>query len=179
MPYHTRSDRLTWNPGKGEVTGRNPSPHRRVFSPGRGSPTRGGLRAIRAWRGLADRSRYAASWEAVAPPLRDTVDAAGWILALRTSRAPLGRCLWRRPAETSSLTDPAAEQAFAVVRFTSRFEAAEGVEETVAATRHADGRWRIAGYFIGTSDVPARPATARGGAARARTCCAPSPERVL
>lgn len=105
------------------------------------------------WLGFVDDGRHALSWSAAAPPLRDAVPEVDWVLALRSTRAPLGRCLSRRPVSTTSLWGLASEprEAFVVTRFESRFEADPDAVELVTAVRCGDGAWRATSYFIEVS----------------------------
>jgi type IV secretory pathway VirJ component len=106
-----------------------------------------------AWLDALDKRHYAASWTAAAPPLRDAIREGDWYTALRTVRAPLGRCL-RRGLRTRALLDPpsgAPADPWVVLRFETHFERRQEVSETLAVQRSGDGRWRVAAYFVGES----------------------------
>jgi hypothetical protein len=104
-----------------------------------------------AWLDAVDRRHYAASWTGAAPVLKDAVREDDWCTALRTVRAPLGRCLGRSLRTGAQVAPPDGSPAdpWVVLRFETRFERSHGVTETVAVERNSDSRWRVAAYFVG------------------------------
>jgi hypothetical protein len=109
----------------------------------------------RAWLTLVDEGRYAASRAATTDALRDAIDQDDWLTALRSARAPLGPCLSRELGSRGLFALPGdAGPGWAVIRFLSCFERKCQVTETVAASQEADGRWRVAAYFVGDPADP-------------------------
>lgn len=107
--------------------------------------------AARSWLRRVDDGRHPASWAAAAPVLRQEIGAREWDAALRAVRAPLGRCLWRQLRSRATVEGPdgALKGPYVVIRFESAFERREATVETVTPVLGADGRWRVAAYFIG------------------------------
>lgn len=105
----------------------------------------------RSWLRLVDDGRHTASWAAAAPLLREAVGPRAWDAALRAVRAPLGRCLWRNQRSRAVVEGPpgALRGPFVVIRFESVFERRSRAAETITPVLDADGRWRVAAYFIG------------------------------
>ncbi len=107
--------------------------------------------SARAWLRLVDDDRHFESWSEAASLLREEVSPRDWAEALRRTRAPLGRCLCRKPEPCAAVEGPPGERRgpYVVTRFESVFERRGHAIETVTAMRGPDGRWRVAAYFIG------------------------------
>jgi serine/threonine-protein kinase len=105
----------------------------------------------RAWLDLVDDGRYAVSWTAAAPILRQTTGEEDWETALRSVRVPLGPCHGRTLHSQTTVNgfDGIPPGPYAVIRFESRFDGRPGVIETVTTCLGEDGRWRVAAYFVG------------------------------
>ena len=105
----------------------------------------------RSWLRLVDDGRHPASWAAAAPLLREEVGLREWDAALRSVRAPLGRCLWRKVRSRAAVEGPpgALRGPYVVIQFDSVFERRSRAAETITPVLGADGRWRVAAYFIG------------------------------
>jgi hypothetical protein len=103
-----------------------------------------------SWLRLVDESRHPASWSAAAPLFREEVGRQDWDTALHATRAPLGRCSWRKLQSRAAVSGPSGdlEGPYVVIRFESAFERRGPVAETITSVRCPDGRWRVAAYFI-------------------------------
>jgi serine/threonine-protein kinase len=103
-----------------------------------------------SWLQLVDDERHPASWAAAAPLLREEIGPREWDAALRTVRAPLGRCLWRKLRSRAVVEGPpgALRGPYVVIRFDSEFERGGSAGETITPVLGPDGRWRVAAYFI-------------------------------
>ena len=104
----------------------------------------------RSWLRLVDEGRHTASWATASSLLKEEVGPSGWEAALRAVRAPLGRCLSRALRSSTVVEGPSGDLhgPYVVIRFDSVFEGESTVAETVTPVRGADGRWRVAAYFI-------------------------------
>ncbi len=104
----------------------------------------------RVWLDLIEHGRYAVSWTAAAPALRQAIAEEEWEVALRSVRAPLGPCRSRvlRSRTTVEAFPGVPPGPYTVIRFESHFERRRGVVETVTTNLGSDGRWRVAAYFI-------------------------------
>jgi hypothetical protein len=106
--------------------------------------------AARAWLRLVDEGRHTASWAAASSLLKEEVGPRGWDAALRAVRDPLGRCLSRTLRSRDVVEGPPGDLRgpYVVIRFDSVFEGRSPVAETITPVLGADGRWRVAAYFI-------------------------------
>ena len=108
--------------------------------------------AADAWLGLVDRMRYDESWDSAAAPFRQAVARADWgeaVLQARHRLEPIvARKLLRGTFRTTLPDAPAGE--YVVLQYEAQGARGTGVVETVTPMRGADGRWRVAGYFIRT-----------------------------
>jgi len=107
--------------------------------------------AARAWLRLVDDGPHPASWTSAAPLLREEVGPREWDAALRSARAPLGRCFWRRLQSCAAVEGPPGDLRgpYVVIRFESVFDRGNRAIETITPMRGPDGRWRVAAYYIG------------------------------
>ena len=106
--------------------------------------------AAREWLRLVDGGRCSASWEKAAPAFRIALTPDQWDEAVRSVRAPLGRCT-SRALRSHRLVDalPGAPRGpYVVLRFDAEFEHGAHAVETVTPVRGADDRWRVASYFM-------------------------------
>jgi hypothetical protein len=106
--------------------------------------------AARSWLDLVDRGCYEAGWDAAAPAFKSMVAREEWHRAVRSTRAPLGRCLSRTLVSHKLVDSPGGvpRGPFVVLRFESDFEQGRHAVETVTPVHGDDDRWRVAGYFI-------------------------------
>ncbi|HXY39037.1 MAG TPA: DUF4019 domain-containing protein [Vicinamibacteria bacterium] len=103
------------------------------------------------WLRFVDEGRHAASWSAASSILRQGTEAAAWAAALRSVRAPLGRCLSRALRSQVAVEGPgdARHEPYVVARYDSVFERLGRKTETVTLAQDAEGCWRVAAYFVG------------------------------
>jgi len=106
--------------------------------------------AARGWLRLVDDGRHPASWAQATPLLREEVGPVEWDKALRAARDPLGRCSRRALQSHAAVEGPPGDLhgPYVVLRFESVFERLSRSVETITLMRGADGRWRVAAYFI-------------------------------
>jgi hypothetical protein len=106
--------------------------------------------AARAWLDLVDAGRYPESWDEAAPVFQAAITKPQWAQALAAVRQPLGRCLSRavRTRKTVESRPNGPKGPYVVIEIAARFEAKPEAVETVTPALGADGRWRVAGYFI-------------------------------
>jgi hypothetical protein len=107
-------------------------------------------RAARDWLALADAADAAGTWTAAASLFRDAVPEDEWARSLDAARAPLGAVVARtlRAARAAAELPGAPDGEYVVLEFDTRFERKRAAVETVTPMRDADGRWRVAGYYI-------------------------------
>jgi hypothetical protein len=118
--------------------------------------------AALSWLALVDARLDDLSWDEAAPVLRLGVARAAWRTAGRAARGTLGWCVARRLRSRVPVEAPAEAPRgpYVVLRFESTFEGSGEAVETVMPALGADGRWRVASYFIETK---ASRATSRSG----------------
>jgi hypothetical protein len=114
--------------------------------------------AALSWLALVDARLDDLSWDEAAPVLRLGVDREAWRTAVRAARGSLGWCVARRLRSRAPVEGPAPAPRgpYVVLRFESTFEGDGAAVETVMPALGADGRWRVASYFV-ENPVPARP----------------------
>ena len=102
------------------------------------------------WLRLVDEGRHAASWTAAAPLLREEAGPTEWDAALQAVRDPLGRCLSRALRSRTAVAGPPGDLQgpYVVIRYETAFERCGCATETVTPVLGADGRWRVAAYFV-------------------------------
>lgn len=106
--------------------------------------------AARGWLALIDSNDFAASWQQAAALFKSSISQQQWLDALHGARTPLGKLQARTlqsamPAHTLPGAPPGD---YVVIQYRTRFDNRAEAIETVTPQREADGRWRVAGYFI-------------------------------
>ena len=107
-------------------------------------------KAAESWLALTDSGKYAESWEQAATDFRDKVTKGQWIDALTQVRAPLGKVVSRKlqsATYTTAIPKAPAGQ-YVIIRYSTDFENAKNMTETVTPMLDKDGKWRVSGYFI-------------------------------
>ena len=106
--------------------------------------------AAQAWLQLVDAGRYAESWDRSAALLRSALTQAQWEQQLHAVRGSLGKQASRTSKSAASTTTMPGAPAgrYVVIQFATTF-AHKQVVETVTLMLEANGRWRVAGYFLG------------------------------
>jgi hypothetical protein len=103
-----------------------------------------------SWLALVDSGKYAESWQECAQIFQAAVTQEQWQGALRATRDPLGKLLWRRlKGATYTKTLPGAPDGeYVVIHYESSFEHKQAAVETVTPMLDKDGKWRVSGYYI-------------------------------
>ena len=103
-----------------------------------------------AWLALVDSGNYGESWEQAAQFFKAAVNKEQWQSALRASRDPLGKLLFRKlKSATFTKTLPGAPDGeYVVITYESSFEHKQSAVETVTPMLDKDGKWRVSGYYI-------------------------------
>ncbi len=103
-----------------------------------------------AWLKIVDEGRFGQSWEEAAPVFKEAITKDQWLQALGAARSPLGTCLSRkRSARRLVESLPGAPKGpYVVIQFASAFQEKADAVETITPAWGADGRWRVAGYYI-------------------------------
>jgi hypothetical protein len=103
-----------------------------------------------AWLAVVDGGRYGESWDRASSIFRSAIGRDGWVAALAQTRAPLGHLKSRRLKSATFTTQPPGAPAgqYVIVQFESSFDHLPSGIETVTPALDADGKWRVAGYFI-------------------------------
>jgi hypothetical protein len=104
---------------------------------------------------LVDSGKYAESWQECAQIFQAAVTQAAvtkeqWQSALRATRDPLGKLLWRKlKGATYTKTLPGTPDGeYVVIHYESSFEHKQAAVETVTPMLDKDGKWRVSGYYI-------------------------------
>ncbi len=108
------------------------------------------MAAAEAWLASVDAGRFGESWERGAATFRQAVTRADWEKALVAARGALGGLVARKlVAATYSRQVPGAPAGeYVVIQYQARYENRPLAIETVTPMREADGRWKVAGYYI-------------------------------
>lgn len=121
--------------------------------------------AAREWLALADAGRVEQSWAVSSALFRGTLTATSWSLEYSAVRACLGAVRTRvlRGARVTRRMVGAPEAEYRVFRFHTTFEGQErALDERVTTMREADGRWRVAGYYVPAPWAPRPPLLGAG-----------------
>jgi hypothetical protein len=106
--------------------------------------------AAQAWLRLVDARRYDQSWDSAAAVFRGAVTKPAWSSAVKEGRAPfepLGeRSLLGATYSTQLPNVPPGE--YVVIQYRTKAGNGKIVVETITPTKDADGRWRVAGYYV-------------------------------
>ncbi len=106
--------------------------------------------AATAWLQTLDAGRYAQTWTDAAAMFQKGVPAATWETAVRAVREPVGALQSR--TESSAQATPSLpgvpDGTYLVLTYRSSFANKAFAVETIAAVLEADGRWKVAGYFL-------------------------------
>ena len=106
--------------------------------------------AARTWLGRVDAGQYADSWSSASTLFRQKISSAQWQAAAAAAREPLGALKSRslQSATPKSALPGVPDGEYMVIQFASSFEHKASAIETVTPMKDADGKWRVAGYFI-------------------------------
>ena len=106
--------------------------------------------AAKAWLALIDSGDYEKSWNTAAEYFQHAVAQQRWQQSLTAARKPLGKVVSRQLKSkqyTTSLPD-APDGQYVVIQYETSFENKHSAVETITPTLNADGKWRVAGYYI-------------------------------
>jgi|GEM_PF-373743 len=111
------------------------------------------IAAMNTWLADVDAGDYGRSWDTASSLFQKALARDAWIQALNQVRKPLGTASSRRllgaqlATKLPSPTGP-LEGEFVIAQFSTSFENAPKVVETVTFSKSPDGSWNCAGYFI-------------------------------
>jgi len=106
--------------------------------------------AAKAWLALVDSGDYEKSWNTAAEYFQNAVAQQQWQQSLTAARKPLGKVVSRQLKSTqytTSLPD-APDGQYVVIQYETSFEHKKSAVETITPMVNADGKWRVAGYYI-------------------------------
>jgi hypothetical protein len=106
--------------------------------------------AAKAWLALVDSGDYEKSWNTAAEYFQNAVAQQQWQESLTAARKPLGKVVSRQlkaKQYTTSLPD-APDGQYVVIQYETSFENKKSAVETITPMVNADGKWRVAGYYI-------------------------------
>lgn len=106
--------------------------------------------AAEGWGSLIDAGRYEDAWTESAAMARTSIDRERWIAELRKARASMGELQSRilKDASYSKQLPNAPSGVYYVIQYQSIFVNRLSANETLVMVLEADGRWRVAGYYI-------------------------------
>ena len=106
--------------------------------------------AAKAWLGVVDAGDYEKSWDEAAALFRQRVKKAEWQKSVGAVRGETGAMKTRELESTKAehRLPGVPDGDYVVLTYRSSFAQYPSATETVATTRDADGRWRVAGYFV-------------------------------
>lgn len=109
-----------------------------------------GRTAAETWLKQVDAGEYGRCWQEAAPYFKGITTEAHWTDLLGNVRLPLGKPVSRVAAvgEFSVVMPGMPDGAYVFLQFQTEFERKKTTVETVTCLRDADGRWKVAGYFI-------------------------------
>lgn len=108
------------------------------------------MAAAEEWLAAVDAGRFGESWERGSAAFRQAVTRADWEKALVSARGALGSLIGRKlvAANYSRQLPNAPAGEYVVIQYQARYENRPLAVETVTSMREADGRWKVAGYYI-------------------------------
>jgi hypothetical protein len=113
-------------------------------------PTAEATAAAREWLSVVDAGHYGQSWDEAAALFRQRISKSQWERAVGDVRKHTGALTTREleSAQAAQHLPGVADGDYVVIVYRSSFAAAPVATETVTPMRDADGRWRVAGYFV-------------------------------
>jgi len=107
--------------------------------------------AAEGWVDLVDSAKYAESWDAAAEMFQKYVTKQEWQRQVANARKPLGKFKSRKlldACNVSTQPDGPVDKNALLFQFEAAYEGRDKAIETVRVIKGADGKWRVAGYFI-------------------------------
>ena len=141
---------LPFTPVASAVRAQTPSPVATAPTTSHRADIAGGRAAAESWLGRVDAGEYGRSWQEAAPYFQSATTEAKWADLLGNVRLPLGKPARRQPtvAQFSASLPGMPDGAYVFLQFQTEFERQKLAVETITCLRDADGRWKVAGYFI-------------------------------
>lgn len=115
-----------------------------------GTPEEEAQQAAKSWLNLVDTGKYVESWKSAATLLKEKTSMDKWVKDFGVEHQKLGKVLSRKlksAVYTKKLKDAPGIEGV-VIKFDSSFPKMQQAIETIIPTREADGKWRVAGYWI-------------------------------
>lgn len=108
------------------------------------------LGAALSWLSLVDHGKYAESHAEAASYFKGALTADKWATTIKGVREPLGPVISRKVKKsTAAAALPGAPDGkYLVIVYETSFEKKAQAQETVTPMLDADGKWRVAGYYI-------------------------------
>lgn len=102
------------------------------------------------WLILVDSGQYQECWEQASKFFQDSVPLDQWLKAMESLRIPMGKNIARKVASTSYRTTlhRAPEGEYVVIKIEAQFENKASTNEMITLMLEADGKWRVAGYYL-------------------------------
>lgn len=120
------------------------------FSLAAGDREEAAVDTAQQWVALIDAGKYAESWDEAAQLFQESIRRPDWVKSLEMARAPLGNVITRQIRRTAHVTSlpGVPEGDYLIIEFDTSFDNRAAAIETVTPARDADGKWRVAGYYI-------------------------------
>ena len=102
------------------------------------------------WLNLVDEEKYEESWDETAAYFQGVISKEQWNSSMESVRKPLGEKLSRNLKSKQYRTNVpgAPDGEYVVIQFQTSFSNKKSAIETVTPMKDADGKWRVAGYYI-------------------------------
>jgi|GEM_PF-1079640 len=99
---------------------------------------------------LIDAGKYDESWEASAALVRQVITKAQWNQQIKPIRSAMGEMVSRtvKSAVYATSLPGAPDGQYVVIKFETVLKNKKQNVETVTPMKEADGKWRVAGYYI-------------------------------
>jgi Protein of unknown function (DUF4019) len=115
-----------------------------------GSPNAAAQQAAEQWLTLVDAGKYAESWDAAAPILKNNTGRKDWIAYLKDKRERLGKVVTRKLLKADPLKNvpglPPGQ--FVGMQYLTSFEKLKKGVEVVVPVLDQDGKWRVSEYVV-------------------------------
>jgi len=114
------------------------------------APNTAAQQATEQWLALVDAGKYAESWDAAAPILKNTSGRKDWIAYLKDKRERLGKVVSRKLLKAEALKNvpglPPGQ--FVGMQYRTSFEKLKNGVEVVVPVLDQDGKWRVSEYVV-------------------------------
>ena len=108
------------------------------------------VESAKFWLSKVDNGNYSESWNMAGEYFQNTIQEDRWFAAMKASRDPLGKVLFRKIKSTSYLTeiDGAPDGEYFIIEFDVSYTNKKTAIETVTPIKEKDGAWKVVGYYI-------------------------------